>query len=469
MYISFIHLGKAEGMIPASISSSKIINTWSAHQIKDNIYYIEHDALKGIVNTRFFCQKIESKEKAKWVWPNVVLKVGGAYYHCHFRAIEDAFDIPAIEIRNVTGKNIKQLGILLGNKIKVIRQQLDKLKQYSSSFSHVAPDNELVKTIRTIEKEKQAWFQRLNKDPGSCLLIDQERFSVIVLSQNHLVVEFPNDIQKGTGKTIRDACDYYNGHALVCLRPLDKVTWRREMRAYRLIQSAKKQGIFIPGVMSNIEMTKEFALQRKCQSDLLSTIHDFGPEKKMAIAVRLAQTVNSLHQIGIVHCDLKLENVLYHDGEIYLTDFGFSRLAHTKPIKGCYGTRGMIAPELINEGIAYEDKKILGPPRDFRKFDSFSFGVMLWSMNHLYASPFDNTCIQLDLNKIDAKLDYHEQLSKPEKGTIARVMRGLMRKDPDRRWNMEKAVKKLNQIWESKDPLRGFAFCDYFLLNEMNI
>ena len=75
-----------------------------------------------------------------------------------------------------------------------------------------------------------------------------------------------------------------------------------------------------------------------------------------------------LHQFGIVHRDLKLENILVDDSlNLKLADFGFACYKNIDALKSYRGTMTYMAPE-IKEGKQYKGKNV----------DMFSIGVILF-------------------------------------------------------------------------------------------
>jgi calcium-dependent protein kinase len=63
--------------------------------------------------------------------------------------------------------------------------------------------------------------------------------------------------------------------------------------------------------------------------------------------------INHMHIKGIVHRDLKLENILFANNEpnseIKIIDFGLSTKYADKKLNSLVGTTYYIAPEILNE------------------------------------------------------------------------------------------------------------------------
>lgn len=105
--------------------------------------------------------------------------------------------------------------------------------------------------------------------------------------------------------------------------------------------------------------------------DRLIELGSFSERETAALIVQLLCALNYLHELGIVHRDLKLENLLYYDdtedSKIMMADFGLSEwvweINENSPL--C-GTPGYMAPEVI-------DKNIVTPAADI-----WSVGVITY-------------------------------------------------------------------------------------------
>jgi serine/threonine protein kinase len=86
------------------------------------------------------------------------------------------------------------------------------------------------------------------------------------------------------------------------------------------------------------------------------------------------QAVSDIHDMGIVHLDIKPENVFIDEDFIpKVGDFGFSRKTHGESISAFCGSPGYSAPEIVM-------KEEYGLSYDGYKADLFSLGVLIFTL-----------------------------------------------------------------------------------------
>jgi len=134
-----------------------------------------------------------------------------------------------------------------------------------------------------------------------------------------------------------------------------------------------------PHILEIYDFSGESSEETYIAAELLTgpTLRDFvlsheemPPEIAACIALQLADALNEAHQKGIIHRDVKPENVLIHeDRGVKLTDFGIAYMVdtHTFTATGqILGSPGHMAPEQVEGGTC-----------DVRS-DVFSLGTVLY-------------------------------------------------------------------------------------------
>ncbi|CAF1233635.1 unnamed protein product [Rotaria sp. Silwood1] len=127
---------------------------------------------------------------------------------------------------------------------------------------------------------------------------------------------------------------------------------------------------FLPRELDIWPRILEFA----SQGDLLTYVQRVGtiPEQKRILwSYQLCNAVKYLHELELVHRDLKLENLLLDiNDNMKLCDFGFSKdvLKSKEYLSKTYcGSRAYVSPEIL-----------LGLPYDAKKADIWAIGVILY-------------------------------------------------------------------------------------------
>lgn len=116
-----------------------------------------------------------------------------------------------------------------------------------------------------------------------------------------------------------------------------------------------------------------FVLEEYIAGDTLAFLLEAGPLKPAwvrRISMQLCQALNQLHRAGIVHRDVKPENILLRGNDAVLIDFDASRIAKPKGDTDTHllGTAGYAAPEQY--GFSQTDQRA----------DIYSMGIVINEM-----------------------------------------------------------------------------------------
>ena|SRR5437763_6164508 len=154
------------------------------------------------------------------------------------------------------------------------------------------------------------------------------------------------------------------------------------------------------------------------------------PDQVARIGLRLLDVLAAVHRAGVVHCDLKPDNVhLCPEGRVVLTDFGIACAVdgyHDVAPGGLAGSPSYIAPERIRG-------EALGPPSDL-----FSLGATLFTAVE-GRSPFDRGEVSATLAAVveDAAAPFLRA------DALRPAIEGLLAKDPTQRLDAGRAREAL--------------------------
>lgn len=152
----------------------------------------------------------------------------------------------------------------------------------------------------------------------------------------------------------------------------------------------------------------------------------------LAIALGIAAGLRAAHQRGIVHCDLKPENVfLRAEGGVKILDFGLARL---QAVTGEHHAATPISGSAMAGTAAYmSPEQIRGDQPDARS-DLFALGIMLHEMlAHEHPFRQDSTFATLRAILEDDPPDLTSR-SRPSVAVLSRIVARLLEKNPAARF-----------------------------------
>jgi serine/threonine-protein kinase len=148
------------------------------------------------------------------------------------------------------------------------------------------------------------------------------------------------------------------------------------------------------------------------------------PARTVAILRDVADALDHAHRSGVIHRDVKPQNVLLdEEGRAYLADFGIARMlessSHITATGMIQGTPAYMAPEQA-EG------KTLGPPCDIYALGVVAYQCMVGRV------PFSGTPVSVLVQHVNTPppLPGRDEL----KPSLTAVLHRCLAKDPDARW-----------------------------------
>lgn len=174
--------------------------------------------------------------------------------------------------------------------------------------------------------------------------------------------------------------------------------------------------------------------------ELLTALHERGSlaeEDARRIFVRLMGAIKHIHAMGVVHRDIKLENLVIEDPDditsVKLVDFGLAADSFSDPMDKACGTLQCVAPEVI--GAAK------GGGRYCPKCDVWGAGVVLFQILSGFP-PFESDCAHHVTRLIrKGKPNFNDPNWDMVSDSAVHLVKGLLEVDPRARLSPDQALR----------------------------
>ena len=286
-----------------------------------------------------------------------------------------------------------------------------------------------------------------------------------MLDNRYELVEF---IGKGGMALVYRAVDHRTGHhvAVKILRPEFNQDQEFLGRFDREATTASKMShhnivnLLDVGVDGDIHFLVMEYVKGRTLKEVIAQKGALPPAVAAQIGIRILSAMQHAHKNGIIHRDIKPQNILVHaDGHIKVGDFGIARVAGSNTISSDDSVMGSVhyfSPEQAKgEAVTFSS-------------DLYSVGVVLYEM--LTAQPpFEGeTPVAIALQHISGKPRAMSELNPAVPPAMERVVAKAMEKRPEKRYqsalemaqDLQRALQEPDGTWLGRLPDRPQAVQD---------
>ncbi len=331
-------------------------------------------------------------------------------------------------------------------------------------------ESRLYKTLCKVGTKKNEWQEQLSGMKGKALFekkTSRHEYSIATGHKDRIYVHHRHLIAKAGCKRIKAGLDIISNSSIARLKPLKDVkgcnrAWKNEIAMFKLLLQEKNKGTDLEGLLkprdilcfnkikegTNKPEEQTQVYVDRAQEDLADLLIRGGlPEKdKLKLCFQITKGLNTLHQLGFAHRDMKGDNVLIdRNGNALLCDFGFCRrLNDTSPTYE--GSESYCPPEVIKNIALGEENTIHSGA-----WDSWGLGVVLFMI--MKAGTGENApAFYFDIAKRKDYQGYLESVKHYGKGNISLdtmegVIDALLMEDPAKRLSVPEAFEAIANIY----------------------
>lgn len=187
---------------------------------------------------------------------------------------------------------------------------------------------------------------------------------------------------------------------------------------------------------SHLHIVLELCSSQDLYSRIVAKGGAFSEAEARVVITQLLHAVSHLHKLGVVHRDIKPDNILFsRDDEnlVKLTDFGSAEIfckENGETVSGVVGTPYYVAPEVV-AGREYNEK-----------VDIWSVGVVLYIMLGGCPPFFGETVTDIFEAVLRANLRFPSHVFQYVSPTAKDLLRRMLCKDVSRRFSADQALSK---------------------------
>ena len=232
--------------------------------------------------------------------------------------------------------------------------------------------------------------------------------------------------------------------------PLNVARFQREARACAALRHSNIVEIYdIDEYKGKPYIVMEY-VESKSLRELLLTRGTFSPLEACDIIYQLADALMHAHEHGIIHRDIKPQNVMMqYDGSIKLLDFGIATINDAPNIT---------QKDMVVGSVHYMAPEVLKGRGASPKSDIYALGITFFELL-TGKQPFtDSSPVNIAMKQIEEAFPSVRKIRSDVSSKIEKVINKACQKNPDSRYQTMKALKHDLQAAMRVDITEGKGF-----------